>query len=95
MSTTSNATEGLNREYLGIRARLIEVAAALDRIDRASGSTAGDPRMDQIRRSLAILSGQQSDRTEQIQMLFSLPYESDWKARYAIPGPAAGHPQNL
>jgi len=92
MPTTPNAAQTLDREFLAIRARLIELAAALDRIDRASGSAAGDPRMDQIRRSLAILSGQGSDRTEQVQMIFSLPYEPDWKARYAITGLAADQP---
>ena len=85
MPITTDAVERLNRDFLGIRARLIELAAALDRIGRGSGSAANDPRMEQIRRSLAVLSGQPSDRTEQIQTIFSLPYEADWRARYGIP----------
>ena len=33
--------EVLNREFLEIRARLLQVAASLDRLDRADGSVAG------------------------------------------------------
>lgn len=89
MPTASHATDRLHREFLGIRARLIELAAALDRIGRAQGAAAGDPRMEQIRRSLAVLAGQGSERAEQIQMIFSLPYEPDWQDRYGISRPAA------
>ena len=45
----------LDREFLGIRCRLIELAAALDRIDRAADAVADDARRLQIRRSLEIL----------------------------------------
>ncbi len=77
MSTSSIAapvSSSLEGEFLGIRCRLIELAATLDRIDRAGGA-GGDSRMDQIRDSLAILIGAAPDRAEQIQMVFSLPYE--------------------
>jgi hypothetical protein len=74
-SMTGSLSNMLNTEFLGIRCRLIELAAALDRIDRADGSAADDPRMAQIRRSLQILAGDGPDRAEQVQMVFSLPYE--------------------
>ena len=65
----------LGSRVLGIRCRLIELAAALDRIDRAKDSAAGDPRTAQIRRSLEILAGDGANRAEQVQMVFSLPHE--------------------
>ena len=65
----------LDRELLGIRARLIELAATLDRIDRGEGSLAGDPRMEKIRRSLQVLLGPSPGRAEQVLSIFSLPYE--------------------
>jgi hypothetical protein len=85
MPIATDAVERLNRDFLGIRARLVELAAALDRIGRGNGCVANDPRMEQIRGCLAVLSGQQPDRAEQIQQIFSLPYEADWRARYGIP----------
>jgi hypothetical protein len=69
----------LDSEFLGIRAKLIELAATLDRIDRAHGAAAGDARIEKIRRSLGVLAGEASDRTRQIQMIFSLPYEENWQ----------------
>jgi hypothetical protein len=66
----------MERELLGIRCRLIELAATLDRIDRAGGAAADDPRWPKIRRSLEILLAGETDRAEKVQMVFSLPYEA-------------------
>ena len=38
-----DAPEVLQREFLEIRARLLQVAASLDRLGRAEGSVADDP----------------------------------------------------
>ncbi len=65
----------LDRELLGIRAKLIDLAATLDRIDRGEGSLAGDPRMEKIRRSLQVLLAPSPGRAEQVLSIFSLPYE--------------------
>jgi hypothetical protein len=67
----------MDREFLGIRCRLIELAAALDRIERNDGGKpAADPRMAQILGSLEILADRQPDRVERVQMVFSLPYDA-------------------
>jgi len=69
----------LDREFLGIRSRLLDLAAALDRVDRASRTPPAadpripDPRIDQIRRSLGVLAGGDPRRAEQVQQIFSLP----------------------
>jgi len=78
------AAEILEREFLTTRSRLIDLAAALDRLDRANGSVDDDPRMGQIRRSLEILAGEVADRAEQLQRLFSLPYRADWREEYGL-----------
>jgi hypothetical protein len=65
------AATSLDREFLDIRCRLIALAAALDRVDRAKDST-GDPRLPQIRRSLEILAADGPERAERVQMVFSL-----------------------
>lgn len=87
MSPSANASAVLDREFLMLRSRLIDLAAALDRIDRAAGSTTDDPRMQKIRRSLEILSGSQPGRAEQVQMVFSLPYDPQWQTKYAMEKP--------
>jgi hypothetical protein len=75
MPHTITAPKVFDREFLGIRARLIELGAALDRIERASGFTGGDPRREKIRQAGEILLGGAANKAEQIQLLFSLPYE--------------------
>ena len=84
MSNPLDAPEVLDREYLDIRARLLEAAASLDRIDRAEGSVAGDPRMDQIGRALAILADHHASRAEQLQLTFSLPYDENWRLNLGL-----------
>ena len=48
MSKSTTAHEIMEREFLETRAKLLELAAALDRLDRAAGSVAQDPRSQQI-----------------------------------------------
>lgn len=77
-----DAPEVLNREFLEIRARLLHVAASLDRLDRAEGSVLGDPRLEKICQALSILAAGESGRAEKIQLLFSRPYDADWMAAF-------------
>jgi len=77
--TIPTAAEVLDREFLGIRARLIDIAASLDRIERATGPITDDPRLENIRRGLAVLAGEASGRAEQLQLIFSLPYDENWQ----------------
>jgi hypothetical protein len=80
MTTPTSALDVLNREFLSLRGKLIEVAAALDRIGRAGGACE-DPRVDQLRRGLELLASARddNDRTEQVQLIFSLPYDPQWR----------------
>jgi hypothetical protein len=81
-----DAPEVLNREFLPIRAKLLEIGAALDRIDRADGSISDDYRIQQVQAALAILSDGDASRAERLQMVFSLPYHGDWKQTFELNG---------
>jgi hypothetical protein len=83
MSATMAATVVLDRVYLDVRCRLLDVAAALDRIERADGSdeALNDPRWRQLREGIAILKSDGADRAERIQMLFSDSYVPNWSRR--------------
>ena len=83
MSIPLDAPEVLEREFLGVRARLLEVGATLDRIDRAAGKVERDPRIELIRQALDVLSRPEGERAEQIQLLFSLEYDDGWQERFA------------
>ena len=84
MSKPLNASDVLNREFLEVRARLLQVAAALDRLDRAAGSVADDPRLQNIHRVLEVLRSASPKRAEQVQMIFSRPYSSGWRESFEI-----------
>jgi hypothetical protein len=83
-SSLPSASEILDREFLELRANLLKVAAQLDRIDRASGTVTSDPRLGGAAQALAVLAGPGPNRAEQVQMIFSRPYDSDWKTKMEI-----------
>ena len=76
----------LSREQFKIRAKLIEIAAILDRIDRADGEVGHDPRMLEIRKSLEVLSSLSRDnnRAAEIQMIYSRAFDAEWKTHFKI-----------
>ncbi len=76
----------LSREQFKIRAKLIEIAAILDRIDRANGEVDDDPRMMEIRKSLEVLSGSNGDsnRAAKIQMIYSRTFDAEWKTHFKL-----------
>lgn len=84
MTIPLNAPEVLDREFLEVRARLLQIAAVLDRLDRAEGSVEADPRMEKIRQALAILENRSGGRAERIQLLFSRSYDPDWQGRFGL-----------
>ena len=66
----------LDTYFPEVRAKLIEIAAMMDRYERAGGkSNAADPRLRQFGESLAVLASLagKADRTERIQRIFSDP----------------------
>jgi len=81
MQVPLEAGELLEREFLPIRAKILEIAAALDRIERGVGEVEHDPRWQQVQRGLHSLLETSDQRAEAIQMVFSLPYHADWWQR--------------
>jgi hypothetical protein len=84
MPTSLSAPEVLNREFLEIRCKILELAASFDRLDRADGSVAEDPRLGLLREALSIVLDSASDRAEQVQMVFSRVYEDDWQQTFKL-----------
>jgi hypothetical protein len=80
MIAPRDAAEVLDRDFLLTRSKILDVAAALDRIDRAPERHGHppDPRLAQIRQALEVLLVPDPGRAETIQQIFSLEYDSDW-----------------
>ncbi len=68
--------------FLTMRSKLIDIAAALDRIDHAAeGGEIDDPRRDRIDEAIRILldDAQPAERAKRLQHLFSRPYDAQWR----------------
>lgn len=78
------APQVLDREFLEIRAKILELAASLDRLDRGDGDVADDPRMRLVLGGLALLTEDEPGRAERLQLLFSQPYEDGWRRKFGI-----------
>ena len=74
------APAALDAFFLDARARLLDLAATLDRIGRGAGAegVAADPRMQKIRQALEALLNQPADRAAAVQQIFSLEYDPNW-----------------
>jgi hypothetical protein len=81
MSVLRTGKEVFDQEFLSIRAKLLEVAAALDRIDRAGGSLSSESRRTQVQAAIQVLLRPDDDRAEQLQLIFSRPYQEKWEEK--------------
>ena len=73
------APRALDHFFLEARSKLLDLAAFLDRVDRGDGSADADPRAAKISAALTILLSDATNKAEQIQQLFSLDYDPQWK----------------
>lgn len=78
------APQLLNRDFLEIRAKILEIAASLDRLDRGEGTVDEDPRTTLIQKGLTILASAEPGRAERVQLLFSQPFHDDWRKQFGI-----------
>lgn len=71
----------LDQFYLDARARLLDLAATLDRLGRSEidSTRDTDPRAARLRDAIALLSLETDDRAERLQLFFSLNYDPSWK----------------
>jgi hypothetical protein len=84
MGSPMSAAAVLEREFLPLRAKLIEIGAMLDRMERSEGSVTDDPRRQKVEKALAILRSSDGDRAERLQMLFSLAYDEHWRENLGV-----------
>ncbi len=76
MSTRLEPEEVLDQYHLQVRHQLLEIAAVLDRFQRAGGgdpAASGDRRLARCRSAVALLSeaGASPDRAERVALIFS------------------------
>ena len=77
--TPMPAAQVLDQYFLEARARLLDLAAILDRIHRGAGADQlDDPRGKRIQAAIKLLGEYHPNHAESLQELFSLPYDPKW-----------------
>lgn len=90
-----SAQQTLEREWLQLRADLLGVAATLDRLDRVGAVGQHPEEQETLRRAIEILSLEgRTDRAEQLQVLYSRPYDPTWRERFTAGESAADGPSH-
>ena len=84
MPTPLPAPAVLDREFLEIRANLLELAASFDRMDRGDDCVRDDARMDLVRQGIEVLQQEKGDRAERLQLIFSRDYDQNWREDFEV-----------
>jgi len=84
LSNERDAQQIVKDEFLQARAKILELAAMLDRIERASGDATNLRPLSLIGLGLNILTDDEAEKAKRVQLLMSRDYESDWKTKMAI-----------
>jgi hypothetical protein len=74
----------LDEELLPLRAKILEIAAGLDRLDRADSGSAADSRRDRLEEAIKLLLKDEPNRAEQVQLLFSREYDQRWRSNFKL-----------
>lgn len=69
----------LDKDFLQIRWLALELAAAMDRLDRATPPGKDDPRLVGLRKAMEVLASHEPDRAERVQLIFSREYDPNWR----------------
>lgn len=81
---TRDVRDVLDQEYLVARAKILELAAILDRLDRANGAAAEDSRYGLLRQGMELLQQPEDGRAERVQLHFSRPYQATWRQDFGV-----------
>src|SRR3954469_10671906 len=87
--TRRTKADVLNRDFLEARSKVLDLAAALDRLDRAprAGTDHPDSRLAQLRQALEALLEPGPGRAETVQRIFSLDYDPAWRQQFELGRP--------
>lgn len=87
MPNRRDALEVLDRDFLETRCKILELAATLDRIDRAPArhGESPDSRLGQLRQALEALVEPGPGRAETVQRIFSLAFDPAWRRNMNVP----------
>jgi hypothetical protein len=81
---TRTADKILSEEYLVARAKILELAATLDRLAHAPGEVDSLPQKKLLDQAMRILIDSDGDKARRVQLLLSRQYEPDWRTKLDV-----------
>jgi hypothetical protein len=79
-----SAEKVLSEEFFIARSKILDLAATLDRLERADGSLEALHQLKLLEQGVEILLDDQSDKAKRVQLLMSRPYDPDWRKNYGL-----------
>ena len=74
----------LEQEFLPLRAKILEIAAGLDRLDRAADVGEDGGRRERLEQAIQLLLAEEPSRAARVQLLFSRDYDESWRERFGV-----------
>ena len=74
----------LEQEFLPLRAKILEIAAGLDRLDRATEAGDDGGRRERLEKAIQLLLADEPSRAARVQLLFSRDYDEDWRTQFEV-----------
>ena len=78
------AEQVVAEEFLIARAKILELAATLDRIERASGDIDESNQMHLLSHGLQILCDDEVEKAKRVQLLMSRQYDPHWQQQMSV-----------
>jgi len=79
-----SAEQIVSDEFMIARAKILELAATLDRIERATGDVDGSRLMQLLVQGMNILCDDEVEKVKRVQLLMSRQYEPQWQSHMAM-----------
>jgi len=71
-------------EFMIARAKIVELAATLDRIERAAGDVEDSRNMQLLIQGMQILCDDEPEKAKRVQILMSRQYDPNWQSQMSI-----------
>jgi len=78
------AQKVLSEEFFLSRSKILDLAATLDRLDRAEGSVDELQQRQLLIQGIEILLDKNPEKAKRVQLLMSRPYDPDWRKNYGL-----------
>ena len=78
------AEKVLAEEFHSARSKILDLAATLDRLERATGSVENASQMQLLSQGLKILCDDEFDKARRVQLLMSRQYDPEWRKTYGL-----------